>query len=268
MKCNVQSLLYIWCGLLSLLLYANSAQAGEREHSHDHTSGFRHALFLEKPTPCQMVMLNYIGASGVEQEEGEVDSHTAQLVVAYPVNRYVGFEAAIPWTYTDADNSDEDKNRFGHVHAAVHSAIFFTDHFVIGFSLGLGVPVDTRNEGEEDTYHLEPGMALGFTMYPVQVVVTGGMEIPLDSDSDEKELKYGLYVILGSFFDALDIIGEFSGETVMGGDDEGDTSLFVVPGFRIYPLGHESFNLGCGVEFPVYRGERDNRILVSLACHL
>lgn len=269
MKSIITSLRYIWYGLLSLLLllYAHAVYAEESGHSPDHSSGFRHALFLEKPTPCQMVMVNYIGASGVEEEGKEVNTHTAELVAAYPVNRYIGFEAAVPWTYTDADDPDNDKNRFGHVHAAIHGAVYINGHWVAGLFLGLGVPVDSRNEGEEDTYHIEPGMALGFTMHPVQIVVNAGVGIPLDSDSDEKELKYGLYIILGSFFDIIDIIGEFSGETVSGGDNDRDTSLFMASGFRIYPFGYESFNLGCGVEFPVYNGERDMRLLVSLAYH-
>jgi hypothetical protein len=215
-----------------------------------------------------MVMLNYIGASGVEQEGEEVDTHTAQLIAAYPVNRYLGFEVAVPWTYTDVDAPGTDEDRFGHLHASVHGAAYFTEHFVAGLSLCVGIPIDDRNEGEHDKYHAGSTLSIGFYTNFIQIVLNGGIEMPVDSDTDEKELKYGAYIIVGSFFDVVDIIGEFSGETVLGGEEEEETSLFLAPGFRIYPFGHDSLNLGCGVEFPVYNGERDIRFLVSLGFHL
>jgi hypothetical protein len=271
----------------AVLASAGALQSFAHE-GHEHTDGlhFSHPLITESPSPDTKIRLDYffLNVDGeVEDdelgEEGEGPSRykesTVNLELEYAFTRNISIEADIPYTFINPDEGQGDNvSHFNTVDIGVKLATFILEEYgiLLGGGLEFGLPTgdDDKGIGSDNIWEIEPFLSFGWKYKILEVVSFLHLGIPVNQKGDQdegNELGYNLSMLVHAT-DWLEVLLEFDGETVLNGEEEGESVLNIDPGVKFKPFKSQDLQVGFGAGFPVTDDEEfEYRLIASVFYH-
>ena len=252
----------------------------------EHTDGlhFSHPLITETPSPDTKIRLDYffLNVDGEVDdeglgEEGEGPSRykesTVNLELEYAFTRNISIEADIPYTFINPDEGN-NVNHFNTVDIGVKLATFVLEDYgiLLGGGLEFGLPTgdDDKGIGSDNIWEIEPFLSFGWKYKILEVVSFLHLGIPVNQKGDQdegNELGYNLSMLVHAT-DWLEMLLEFDGETVLNGEEEGESVLNIDPGVKFKPFKSQDIQVGFGAGFPVTDDEEfEYRLLASVFYH-
>ncbi|HSC34851.1 MAG TPA: hypothetical protein VLG45_06215 [Thermodesulfobacteriota bacterium] len=245
---------------------------------------FSHPLIAESPSPDTKIRLDYffLDVDGeVEDEElgeeGEGPSKfkesTVNLELEYAFTRNISIEADIPYTFINPDEG-KDVNHFNNIEIGVKLATFFLEEYgiLLGGGLEFGLPTgdDEKGIGSDNIFEIEPFMSFGWKYKILEVVSFLHIGFPVNQKGDQNEgdeLGYNLSTLVHAT-EWLEVLLEFDGETVLNGEEEGESVLNIDPGVKFKPFKSQELHVGFGAGFPVTNDEEfEYRLIASVFYH-
>lgn len=138
-------------------------------------------------------------------------------------------------------------------------------------ALGLPTGNDSKGIGSDNIVELEPFADFGVKIHDFQVIGFLSMGFPVNQKGDQNEgdeLAYALSMLyhLGS---VVEILLEFDGETVLNGEEDGESVLNIDPGIKFAPFKSKDFKFGFGAGFPLTNDkEFEYRLIGSVFYHM
>jgi hypothetical protein len=253
---------------LELLLDPGASQA-EADHSKD--LHFSHPLFGESPSPDTKVRADYFFKNEAAEATGE--SHTARFLAEYALRRWASIEASIPFTVRDPDHESSERH-LDTVEIALKLASFaFSEQgLLLGGGLELGLPTgDSSKEiGSSHIVEVEPFLDFGLKRGDLELTGFLSAGIPTNENGDdEADVELGWNAsLLYHFYSRVELLLEFNGERVFGGEEAGHSSAVVAPGLKLAPMRDQKLKIGVGVGLPISNDKDfDALALVSVFYH-
>ena len=272
--------------ILAVVLAAAGALKAFAHDDHGNPSGlhFSHPLITESPSPDTKIRLDYffLNVDGeVEDEElgeeGEGPSKfkesTVNLELEYAFTRNISIEADIPYTFINPDEG-KDVNHFNNIEIGVKLATFFLEEYgiLLGGGLEFGLPTgdDEKGIGSDNIFEIEPFLSFGWKYKILEVVSFLHIGFPVNQKGDQNEgdeLGYNLSTLVHAT-EWLEVLLEFDGETVLNGEEEGESVLNIDPGVKFKPFKSQELHVGFGAGFPVTNDEEfEYRLIASVFYH-
>lgn len=278
--------LVCWIFAVAVFLPLNTALPVFAHEDHAHPGGlhFSHPLITESPSPDTKIRLDYIflnvdGEVEDEElgEEGEGPSKykesTVNLELEYAFTRNISIEADIPYTFINPDEG-KDVNHFNNIEIGVKLATFFLEEYgiLLGGGLEFGLPTgdDDKGIGSDNIWEIEPFLSFGWKYKILEVVSFLHIGFPVNQKGDQNEgdeLGYNLSTLVHAT-EWLEVLLEFDGETVLNGEEEGESVLNIDPGVKFKPFKSQDLQVGFGAGFPVTNDEEfEYRLIASVFYH-
>lgn len=268
-------------------LLASSLAAAEGHHHHGGGEAgplhFTHPLVAESPTPDRKIHLGYRFDAA-----DELDSHELHLHAEYSWHPAISVGFGQAWSMQD--DGHETEAGLGNLHFGVKTANFaFAEHgVVITAAFGVVAPIgddDIQGHHGGDHWTLEPVLGGGWRNADWEVVALGRFSLPVDQDEPDDEdhhmmmmshheetrvveERFGFNASLMRHLPAgWSVVIELQGESILAGDEAGDTEVEAIVGGQVHPPGWPGVGLGAGVAVPLEDGERDVALLASAMWH-
>ena len=272
--------------ILALVLASAGALQAFAHEDHAHPGGlhFSHPLITESPSPDTKIRLDYffLNVDGeVEDEElgeeGEGPSKfkesTVNLELEYAFTRNISIEVDIPYTFINPDEG-KDVNHFNTIDIGVKLASFILEKYgiLLGGGLEFGLPTgdDNKGIGSDNIIEIEPFLSFGWKYKILEVVSFLHIGFPVNQKGDQDEgdeLGYNLSTLVHAT-EWLEVLLEFDGETVLNGEEEGESVLNIDPGVKFKPFKSQDLQVGFGAGFPVTDDEEfEYRLIASVFYH-
>ncbi len=271
--------------LAVVLASAGTLQAfAHEDHAHPGGLHFSHPLITESPSPDTKIRLDYffLNVDGeVEDEElgeeGEGPSKfkesTINLELEYAFTRNISIEADIPYTFINPDEG-KDVNHFNNIEIGVKLATFILEEYgiLLGGGLEFGLPTgdDEKGIGSDNIFEIEPFLSFGWKYKILEVVSFLHIGFPVNQKGDQNEgdeLGYNLSTLVHAT-EWLEVLLEFDGETVLNGEEEGESVLNIDPGVKFKPFKSKDLQVVFGAGFPVTNDEEfEYRLIASVFYH-
>lgn len=272
--------------ILAVVLASAGAVQSFAHDDHVHPGGlhFSHPLITESPSPDTKIRLDYffLNVDGeVEDEElgeeGEGPSKfkesTVNLELEYAFTRNISIEADIPYTFINPDEG-KDVNHFNNIEIGVKLATFILEEYgiLLGGGLEFGLPTgdDEKGIGSDNIFEIEPFLSFGWKYKILEVVSFLHIGFPVNQKGDQNEgdeLGYNLSTLVHAT-EWLEVLLEFDGETVLNGEEEGESVLNIDPGVKFKPFKSQELHVGFGAGFPVTNDEEfEYRLIASVFYH-
>jgi hypothetical protein len=271
-----------------LAVVLSSAGAAQLFAHDDHVNPdglhFSHPLITESPSPDTKIRLDYFFLSvdgEVEDEElgeeGEGPSKfkesTVNLELEYAFTRNISIEADIPYTFINPDEG-RDVSHFNNIEIGVKLATFILEEYgiLLGGGLEFGLPTgdDKKGIGSDNIWEIEPFLSFGWKYKILEVVSFLHVGFPVNQKGDQNEgdeLGYNLSTLVHAT-EWLEVLLEFDGETVLNGEEEGESVLNIDPGVKFKPFKSQELHVGFGAGFPVTNDEEfEYRLIASVFYH-
>jgi hypothetical protein len=255
-------------------------------HSHE-TKGlhFSHPLITESPSPDTKIRLDYFfldvdGEIEDEElgEEGEgpnkFKESTILLELEYAFTRNISIEADIPYTFLNV-NGGSNENHFNNIEIGIKTASFILEQYGIllggGIEFGLPTGKDRKGIGSDNIFEIEPFADFGYKYKDLEVVGFLSLGFPVNQKGDQDEgdeLGYNLSMLyhIGT---SVQAILEFDGETVLNGEEDGESVLNIDPGIKVAPFRNKDIKFGFGASFPLTDDEEfEYRLIGSVFYHM
>ena len=236
---------------MGLLVSPGISQA---DHGHAKELHFSHPLFGESPSPDTKVRADYFFQNEAGEATGE--SHTVRLEGEYALRQWVSIEADIPFTVRNPDHESKE-GHLNPVEIAVKFANFsFSDQgLLLGGGLEVGLPTgnDRKEIGSSHTVDVEPFVDFGFKRGALEVIgfLSGGFPINENGD-DEADFELGWNAsFLYHLNSRVQLLLEFNGERVFGGEEGGHSTAVIAPGLKLAPTSNPNLQFGAGVALPI-----------------
>ncbi|MEQ9619779.1 MAG: hypothetical protein RIG61_11490 [Deltaproteobacteria bacterium] len=271
--------------LLQLLCPHISPRAHEEESRHIQGLHFSHPLITESPSPDTKIRLDYFfldvdGEAEDEElgEEGEGPSgfkeHTVNLELEYAFTRNISIEADIPYTFLDPDEGS-GVSHFNNIEIGLKLASFILEEYgiLVGGGIEFGLPTgdDSKGIGSDNIFEIEPFLSFGYKYRILEVVSFLHLGFPVNQNNNQDEgdeLGYNLS-LLAHATDWLEVLLEFDGETVLNGEEDGESVLNIDPGIKVAPFSNKDIQIGFGAGFPITDDEEFKyRLIASIFYHL
>lgn len=243
---------------------------------HDPPSGhslhFSHPLITESPSPDTKLRLDYFYRRlHAGEEKGR--EHTLRLEAEYAFHPAISVEVDVPYTFVDRAG-ESPRSRLDTVEVGLKLANFaFAEHgLLLGYGIEFGLPTgdDSRGIGSNHLFEVEPFLDLGYRWRDLEVVSFARFGIPTHQGGDEEvetELGYNLSFLYHVTPRVSGLI-ELDGETVLSGEEHGNTVVNLTPGIKVQPLPTRALDVGFGVSFPITgREEFEVRTVLSAFYH-
>ncbi len=236
---------------MGLLLNPGASQA---DPDHSKELHFSHPLFGESPSPDTKIRADYF----FQNESGEAtgESHTARFQAEYALRRWVSIEADIPYTVRDPDHESSERH-LDTVEIAVKfaSSAFSKRGLLLGGGLELGLPTgDSSKEiGSSHVLTVEPFLAFGLKRGNLEVIGFLSAGIPMNENGDnEADVELGWNTsLLYRLNPRVELLLEFLGEHVFGGEEGGHSAAVIAPGLKLAPTRDQNLKIGLGVSLPI-----------------
>ncbi|MCI0480269.1 MAG: hypothetical protein L0213_01625, partial [Candidatus Dadabacteria bacterium] len=272
--------------ILAVVLASAGTLRSFAHDSHDNPGGlhFSHPLITESPSPDTKIRLDYffLNVDGeVEDEElgeeGEGPSKfkesTVNLELEYAFTRNISIEADIPYTFINPDEG-KDVNHFNNIEIGVKLATFFLEEYgiLLGGGLEFSLPTGDHEKGigSDNIFEVEPFLSFGWKYKILEVVSFPHIGFPVNQKGDQNEgdeLGYNLSTLVHAT-EWLEVLLEFDGETVLNGEEEGESVLNIDPGVKFKPFKTQELHVGFGAGFPVTNDEEfEYRLIASVFYH-
>jgi hypothetical protein len=227
----------------------------DRTHSHDEGLHFAHPLIAESPSPDTKIRFDYffrdIKSEGEDATENEV-----RVEAEYAFHRTFSVEVDVPFVFLDPKDGSSREN-LKNVEIGLKFANFaFEEHnLLLGYGIEFGLPTgdDKKGIGSNNIFEIEPFLSLGYKWQGLEVVAFASFGIPTNQEEGEEvetELGYNLS-FLYHLTPRVSGLLEFDGETVLSGDEEGETVANITPGIIFRPLANPNLAVGLGVSVPL-----------------
>jgi len=272
--------------LLLPFLTPDLAISSEDRHSHKTQElHFSHPLITESPSPDTKIRLDYFfldvdGQIEDEElgEEGEgprkFKESTMRLGLEYAFNRNIGIEAIIPYSFLNVDGGSNE-NHLNNIEIGIKTATYFLEHYGIllggGIEFGLSTGKDRKGIGSDNIFEIEPFVDFGYKYNNLEVVGFLSLGFPVNQKGEQNEgdeLGYNLSMLyhIGRSLQAL---VEFEGETVLNGEEDGESVLNIDPGVKVAPFKNKDIQFGVGAGFPLTSDEEfEYRLTASVFYHM
>ncbi len=253
---------------MGLLLDPGTSQAGP-DHSED--LHFSHPLFGESPSPDTKVRADYF----FQNESGEAtgESHTAQFEAEYALRRWVSIEVDIPFTVRDPDDESSERN-LDTVEIAVKlaSSAFSKQGLLLGGGLELGLPTGdgSKEIGSSNILEVEPFLDFGLKRGNLEVTGFLSAGIPVNENGDdEADVELGWNAsFLYHLNSQVELLLEFFGERVFGGEERGHSTAMIAPGLKLTLTRDQKLKIGVSVALPISNDKDFNALaLFSVLYH-
>lgn len=244
-------------------------EQGHEGHSHTGPLHFSHPLIAESPSPDTKIRFDGFTFDGDE------DSDRLRLEVEYAFHPSFSIEVDVPWTSLDDDEGGSTSG-LDNIGLGLKFANFaFADKgLLLSYGIEFGLPTgdDAKGIGSDNVFEIEPFLALGYLRGRFELVSFFEFGIPTHQKEEEgQEVETEMGVNLSLLYHAsrrFQVLVELDGETVLSGDEEGESVVNVTPGFKVRPVADSSLWLGLGLSTPVSGdGEFDTRVVGSLFYH-
>lgn len=254
---------------LGALALATSAFANT--DGHDSGLHFSHLLFAESPSPGTKIRTDYIFRG--EAGEDDVDTHTVRLEAEYAIRPWLGIEANIPFTWLQPETGggvrSVDTIEVGLKLANFH---FAERGLLLGGGIEFGLPTGNSDKaiGSDHIVEVEPFVDFGLSYGDLEVVGFLSPGIPINKNGeDEADVELGWDIsFLYHFGDRVDVVLEFGGERVFGGEEGGESTATISPGVKWAPTSNEKLKIGAAVSIPMSDdNEFKIRTIVSVFWH-
>lgn len=251
-------LFYKTATLVVLMAFAGAALAQEHSsHSHDGKLHFSHPLVAESPSPDTKMRFDYLFANEPDEDaEAGAERHTMNFEGEYAFTPSFSIEMDIPYTFLDSDEG-QSTNRLDNVEVGLKYANFaFAEHgLLLGGGIELVLPTGNEEKGigSDHVLEVEPFLDFGYKHDRLEIVGFTSFGLPQNENGeDEADLELGwnlstLYHISPKF----QVLLEFDGEHVYGGEEDGVNIVNVTPGIKVSPLDSSNLQIGIGVSVPL-----------------
>lgn len=271
--------------LAILIIIGMEAFCDEGHSGHSTGLHFSHPLITESPSPDTKIRLDYFfldvdGEFEDEEldEEGEGPSRfkesTIRLELEYAFTRNISIEADIPYTFLNVEDGN-NVNNFNNIELGVKLASFILEEYgiLLGGGLELGLPTgnDRKGIGSDNIIEIEPFADFGYKLSSFELIGFLSLGFPVNQKRDQNEgdeLGYNLSMLyhLGN---VVQVLLEFDGETVLNGEEDGESVLNIDPGIKVAPFNNKDLEFGFGAGFPITNDEEfQYRLIGSLFYHM
>ncbi len=236
---------------VGLLLKPGASQA---DPDHSEELHFSHPLFGESPSPDTKVRVDYFRKNETRETTGE--SHTARFEAEYALRRWVSIEADIPYTVRDPDHESKERHLDTAGIAVKLASSAFSEHgLLLGGGLELGLPTgnDSREIGSSHIVEVEPFLNFGIKRGQLEVTGAVSAGIPMNKNGDdEADVEFGWNAsFLYHLNSRTELLLEFNGERVSGGEESGHSPAVIAPGLKFAPTRDQNLKIGVGVGLPI-----------------
>ena len=271
--------------LLQFLVPDLAFSSDDDHHSHTHVLNFSHPLISESPLPDTKIRLDYffLDVDGeVEDEElgeeGEgpqkFKESTINLELEYAFNRNISIGANIPYTFLNVDGASNENN-LNNIEIGIKTATFILAEYGVllggGIEFGLPTGKDRKGIGSDNIIEIEPFVDFGYKYRDLEVIGFLSLGFPVNQKGDQHEgdeLGYNLSMLY-SINKSISAILEFDGETVLNGEEDGESVLNIDPGITVAPFKDKGIIFGAGMGFPLTDDkEFEYRVIGSVFYHL
>ncbi len=250
------------------------SEAGAQEsHSHQeeaaHHTGlhFSHPLLTESVSPDTKIRINLGAAWSDGEREQEIE-----LEGEYAFHRSFSIEFGAPIVFVQPDGASSVSG-IGNFEVALKFANYaFEDHGVLlGYGVEFGVPTGDATDGigSDHLWEVEPFLNIGYKHDHFELVAFSIFGIPFNQNAGEDvetELAYNFSGLV-HVAPRVQALVELTGQTVMSGDEAGQTVLLLSPGIKVAPFARSPLFLGFGVSVPLTTEELDASARFSLFHH-
>lgn len=245
------------------------AEHGHEGHSHAGPLHFSHPLIAESPSPDTKIRLDGFTFDG---DEG---SDQLRLEAEYAFHPSFSIELDVPWTSLD-DEEGGSTSGLDNIGLGLKFANFaFADKgLLLSYGIEFGLPTgdDAKGIGSDNVFEIEPFLALGVLRGRFELVSFFEFGIPTNQDEEEgQEVETEMGANLSLLYHAsrrIQLLVELDGETVLSGEEEGESVVNVTPGLKVRPVADSPLWLGLGLGTPISSNEEfDTRVVGSLFYH-
>ena len=275
-------------------LLASALIAADDPHLHHHHGGtdagalhFTHPLVADSPTPDDKIHLGYRFDAGED-----LDVHMLHLHAEYVIAPALSLSVGLP--YSQEDDGHERESGVGNLHLGIKTAnMAFADHGIV-LTAGFAVVAPTGDDdigGHHggDHWTIAPLLGGGWRDEDWELVLLASFAIPVDrgdgDDDHDTDMGMGMMAMdheethepadsLG-FNAALQrhlpggwsAVVELAGDSVLAGDDAGDTAVEAILGAQVHPPTWPGIGLGAGVAIPLEDSQREVGVVATAMWH-
>lgn len=261
----IQNKTLLTTAAVSFLAMASPAIADPHNHeghdhggNHMHRMAFEHPLLTESPLPDRKVRLNY-SYTNKPGEDGEDGKYISELkaITEYAFTESFSIEAALPYAFKNPKGNEADQDGFGDAKIGFKYANYsFEEHgWLVGGGLEAELPTgdDTKEIGSNNELTIEPFLSAGFIHNQFQAVGIAALAFPTNQHTDN-ETDYKAEWNLSFLYQIspnLNVMAEFAGEHVTGGEEDGLDAITLQPGITYKLPQNNNFMIGAGVNLPI-----------------
>ena len=137
--------------------------------------------------------------------------------------------------------------------------------------VGLPTGSDRRGIGSDNIFEIEPFVDFGYKRGQFEIIGFLALGFPINQKGDQDEgdeLGYNLSMMY-HIGQSLEALLEFDGETVLNGEENGESVLNIDPGVKVAPFDNKRIQFGVGAGFPLTDDrEFEYRLIASFFYHL
>lgn len=271
------SLVRVYLVLAGFLLALHAPASAQESHRHvdsSHNDGlhFSHPLVAESPSPDTKIRFDY-ALLDVDGAGPQATVSTFRLEAEYAFYRVFSVEVDVPYTWLDPEQGSSRSN-LDNVQVGLKFANFAFEErgLLLGYGIEFGFPTGDSGEGigSGHIFEIEPFLDVGYKWRDIEVVAFTEFGIPTNQEEGEEvetELGYNVSALY-HFSSGLQGLIEVDGESVLSGEESGESLVNISPGIKIRPLPLRELILGLSVGVPVSEIDQfDTRVRVSVFYH-
>ncbi len=251
---------------------ADSGHDYKETISHSDNLHFAHPLISESPSPDTKIRLDYFFRDIDHKDENAKESEL-RLELEYAFHPTFSVELDVPYLFHDPDMGINE-SALNNVKLGFKFANFaFEEHnLLLGYGIEFGFPTgdEKKGIGSEHIFEIELFLDAGYKWESLEVVAFLDFGIPINQRAEEEvETEMGFNLsFLYHFHPRIQGILELGGETVLSGDENGESVVNIAPGIKFDPLPNRDFQLGLGLSFPLSdKEEFETQVLLSAFYH-
>jgi hypothetical protein len=245
---------------------------GHGDEVHEKHLHFAHPLVGETPSPDTKVRLDYFFADRASLQSG-LKENTIRLEVEYAFAPFISIEANFPYTWVSSGNLSHRNFSNTEIGIKIADFSFEDNNLLIGYGFDFSMPTgnDKKEIGSSHLWNIEPGLSAGYKLNKLEIILSASTGIPFNSAANENaENDLSLHSsFLYDFDQKIQGVLEFNSETILNGEEKGNSSVFISPGIKAAPLNSEKLMFGLSAGFPIsIEKEFNTEVLFSVFYHL
>ena len=211
---------------------------------------FSHPLISESPTPDTKVRFDYIYLNA---NEDDIKINTILLEAEYAFFRWLSLEVDIPYTFLSEEMTI---SRLNNIEVGLKYANFAFEEsgLLLGGGIELGLPTgsDDTGIGSSNVWEVEPFLDFGYKNEGFETVGFAKFGFPVNGGEDEADFEFGWNLsFLYQFIESIEGLVEFSGQRITGGEEDGFSTVSIIPGIKIRSVQSVNFKIGFGYGVPL-----------------